>query len=111
MAFKKGQSGNPKGRPVGTLSITTEVKKKLLTIARNKNKTYLRLFIEQLFDKALKDGDVQMQKLIWNYIDGMPPQALTLDQTIENNINLSDEDRKLIREIGRVCVKKQNGIK
>ncbi len=30
--FKKGQSGNPNGRPKGTVSITTEIRARLLKI-------------------------------------------------------------------------------
>ncbi len=37
--FKKGESGNPNGRPKGTISITTEIKKKLEQIPKGQKKT------------------------------------------------------------------------
>lgn len=77
--FKKGESGNPNGRPPGSgISITTEIKKKLAEVPEGKNKTYLHYLIEQILKKAVIEGDQQTIKQIWNYIDGMPRQELNL---------------------------------
>ena len=74
--YKKGQSGNPDGRPKGSgISITTEIKKKLAKVPQGEKSTYLQLLIDKIMDQALKAGDKAMIRNIWNYIDGMPKQS------------------------------------
>ena len=72
MVFVKGQSGNPAGKPVGTRSFTTKVREALEKIADGKDYTYEEAFIKSILKKAIVDGDTSMQKIIWNYLDGMP---------------------------------------
>jgi len=67
--FKPGKSGNPKGRPPKGYSIT-EAFKSMFTA----NPEVKAQVVESIKDKALK-GDPTAQKLLWNYMDGMPPQA------------------------------------
>ena len=74
--FKPGQSGNEKGRPKGSISITHEIKKKLAEIPPNERKTYLQILITKILKKALIDEEEPMIKLIWNYIDGLPTQTV-----------------------------------
>ena len=65
--FKPGQSGNPKGRPVGSVSITTEIRSRLLKVFPEKQatvigedgkkikklkKTYLQKIVETIFENA-----------------------------------------------------------
>ena len=74
--WKEGESGNPNGRPKGSgISITTEVKRKLEEVPQGQKATYLQLLISRIMKQAIQDGDQQMIKQIWNYIDGMPKQA------------------------------------
>lgn len=77
--FKKGQSGNPKGRPPGSVSITTEIKKRLQEMPDGQKKTYLELLINRILKLGVVDGNEQMIKVIWNYVDGMPNQLLEAD--------------------------------
>ena len=70
--FKKGQSGNPSGRPAGSVSITAEIKKKLQEIPDGQQKSYLELLINRILKQAVVDGNEQMIKQIWSYIDGAP---------------------------------------
>lgn len=83
--FKKGQSGNPNGRPKGSgISITTEIKKKLEESPEGQKATYLELLINRIFKQAIQDGDQQMIKNIWNYVDGMPTQKTELSGDPDN---------------------------
>ena len=77
--FQPGQSGNPAGRPVGATSFTTKVKEALEKIAEGKDYSYEEAFIKSILKKAIVDGDSSTQKLIWNYLDGMPRQNIGLD--------------------------------
>lgn len=79
-SFKKGVSGNPKGKPVGAVSITTAIKRKLNEIYNDPNdpdltakkKTHLELMVDTIMHNALKVKNARTLKDIWNYIDGLP---------------------------------------
>jgi len=84
--FVDGNPGGP-GRTEGTLSITSEIKKKLEQIPnKKKKKSNLILLIEVILDKAIKEKDPQTIKQIWNYIDGMPKQDLGVEHKIPDNL-------------------------
>lgn len=77
--FKKGQSGNPEGRPAGSFSLLTLLKQKLQEIPeeyKEDKKTYADLIVERMLADSIKKGDQQQIKLIWNYIEGMPTQKI-----------------------------------
>jgi len=98
--FKKGQSGNPKGRPKGTVSITTEIKKKLDEVAPGQKRTYLELLIMKVLKRAMADESDAMMRLIWNYVDGLPRQRMEMegDLKIKEKVELDDEQfEKLIQ--------------
>lgn len=71
--FVEGNPGGP-GRPAGSRSFTTKVKEALEKIADGKDYTYEEAFIKSILKKAIVDGDASTQRLIWNYLDGMPAQ-------------------------------------
>ena len=79
--FPKGQSGNPNGRPKDSFSLITILKRQLQEIPPEykdkERKIYADLLIKKQLHKAIIEGDVAMIRLIWNYIEGMPPQPLT----------------------------------
>lgn len=97
--FKPGQSGNPAGRPKGSVSITTEIKKRLEEMSPDGQRTALQVLVENIIQDAL-DNNNEMRKLIWNYVDGQPSQKVEQSGgTINLNIELSDEQfQRLIRE-------------
>jgi hypothetical protein len=74
--FVPGVSGNPAGKPKDAFSITALVKAELEKLAPGVDKkTHAQRFIDTLFRKAIDDGDVQLIKSIWAYIDGMPKET------------------------------------
>jgi len=70
--FKPGVSGNPAGRPKDT--ITPIIK----AIGAENDGAKAQALGETLYQMAI-DGDVQAIKLIWTKLDGMPGQALHVD--------------------------------
>lgn len=84
--FEKGQSGNPAGRPPGSISITTEIKKRLQEVPEGQQKSYLELLINRILKLGVVDGNEQMIKAIWNYIDGLPNQKLNLEGNLIINV-------------------------
>ena len=76
--FVKGNPGGP-GRKEGSVSITTEVKRKLKQLSHDQKRTYLQLFVDQIIKEGITGNDKQARKLIWNYVDGMPKQSFDAD--------------------------------
>ncbi|MCK9393588.1 hypothetical protein M0Q03_02175 [bacterium] len=75
MPFVKGDPRiNREGRPPASKNFTTKVREALEKIAEGKDYTYEEAFIKSILKKAIVDGDATTQKLIWNYLDGMPMQ-------------------------------------
>lgn len=70
--FKPGQSGNPNGRPHKEYSITEAFRKML-----GANPETKKLLVDRILKSAL-DGDMAAAKMIWQYMDGMPKQAMDL---------------------------------
>lgn len=82
--FKKGQSGNPEGRPKGTISIVAEIKKKFLEIPQGEKRTYLEIFLMKLFKKVLVDEDTAMMRDLIDRVDGKPKQEMEIEGYIES---------------------------
>ena len=70
--FQKGQSGNPNGRPKKGYSITDAFKRMLEADPAKKEAIVNKIFIAAL------GGDMTAAKLIWQYMDGQPAQAIDL---------------------------------
>lgn len=88
--LKKGVVLNPDGRPKGSKNFTTKVKDALELIAtkneQGKEISYEEALVQKILKLAIIDGDQQMIKLIWNYLDGMPTYRL------EGNISTTNYD-------------------
>jgi len=82
--WKKGQSGNPNGRPKGSgLSLATLLKRKLEDVPEGAKKTYAELLIDRILQMAIQDKNDQQIKNILQYIEGMPRGS-------ETNINFDN---------------------
>ena len=84
--WQPGTSGNPKGAPIKGLPLTELMKKYLdedeLSIDPDTGKQIKiarkELFLRAVFQGALA-GDHAKQKLIWNYIDGLPKLPIAFE--------------------------------
>lgn len=76
--WTKGVSGNPNGRPVGAKNFTTKVREALEALSEGKDISYEKQLIQSILDNAIVKKDITAQKLIWNYLDGMPQQRTEL---------------------------------
>lgn len=73
---KHPENINKNGRPKG-ISITEMVKSALEEKEPTTNTPWKELIVKKILIKAVSEGDVQLIKAIWNYIDGMPQQDIT----------------------------------
>jgi hypothetical protein len=73
--WKKGQSGNPKGRKKGDVNVLHHIKKQLALIAPGQRKAWALLIAEKAVKKASR-GDYQFAKLIIEHQDGTPVQKV-----------------------------------
>jgi hypothetical protein len=95
MAFTKDDPNiNRNGRPVGTKNFTTKVREALEKIADGKDYTYEEAFIKSIMKKAIMDGDASTQRLIWNYLDGMPIQQVNSNVSGNLVIEISEDIAK-----------------
>lgn len=76
--FMPGQSGNPAGRPVGSLSITTAVRRRLEECRKKGDKNELERLVDTIMKKAIEEGDNVTIKTLWAYVDGLPKQAIDI---------------------------------
>ena len=97
--FVKGISGNPSGRPKGSVvSITSEIKKQLSEIPKGEQQNKLSKIVKVIFDKALKEKDDKMLGRIWAYIDGSPRQSTEIKLDTELTINITDTYKPIMIE-------------
>ncbi|MAG59238.1 hypothetical protein CMO96_00390 [Candidatus Woesebacteria bacterium] len=71
--FKKGQSGNPKGRPKKENCISDLLKCKGEEIQAD-GRTRLQTIADKLYDKA-QGGDLRAMEMIFDRLEGKPIQA------------------------------------
>ena len=69
-SFKKGQVANPNGRPKKGYSITEWFKEML-----NSKPEVKDAIGKSILSKAL-EGDPAAQRMVWQYMDGMPHQSV-----------------------------------
>lgn len=77
--FAPGVSGNPAGKPKGTKHLTSllyAALQKKVQEGKNAGKTYQDLLIERVLSDAIVKGKGDIMRMAWNYVDGMPDQAI-----------------------------------
>lgn len=73
--FQHGASGNPEGRPKGSVSITSAIKRKLEETNPASKRLYVDDLVDVMIEMAVKGKDFRAIKEIWNHIDGSPRQT------------------------------------
>jgi hypothetical protein len=81
--FKPGQSGNPGGRPKGTL-----LDKTLVELLEADGGRHYRAIAEKLIAKA-KSGDVRAARLIAERTEGRPKQKIDMNMGVDGSLDLS----------------------
>lgn len=87
--FKKGTSGNPKGRPKGSVSIVSAIKRKIQKYPKGHRRSYLELIVDKYLHKALIDGDTAVIKDIIDRVDGKAKQSIDLDPNERGGFNIT----------------------
>lgn len=96
--FRKGQSGNPKGRPQGTLNIATVLQRALrqkVVIYHNgkaKTVTQLEAAVDQLLAKAI-GGDVKALRQLWTLMGSVEEREA--QAPVPNSV-LDEVDQKIV---------------
>lgn len=92
-SWKKGQSGNPKGRPSKGYSIAERMREMFTEKPHVKD-----LIIQSMVNAVLEKGDVQAAKYLSSYLDGLPKQ---FEETPDDQL----EKENFITEIADVIKK------
>ena len=83
--MKPGETRNPNGRPVGSLSMTTILKNlmnKKMDLVNDKPVNLINL---KLIQKAMK-GDVKAIEMIWDRLEGKPQQSVKMEGYIKMDL-------------------------
>lgn len=103
--FKKNQSGNPKGRPKGSKSLTTQLKKMLAAKIKNYDpitdgdvtQSIADHLINVLLSKALNGEDKAIMEIL-NRSDGPVKQVIDQSLNITDYNDISEELQKIVND-------------
>ena len=77
-SWKKGQSGNPHGRPKKEFTVAEKIRAILKeTSDENDKRTYLEIFARRVVFDAIR-GDPTARKIVMQYVDGLPIQKIKM---------------------------------
>jgi hypothetical protein len=89
---------NTKGRPVGSKSLSTELRELMeQKVNKTSDTTHADLMIKRLLHKAAVKGDVRAMIFIWHIIDGKP-KVRKQEAPPQNPSVMDYENRKLTEE-------------
>lgn len=73
---KKFIKGNPGGgRPAGSVSIVSAIKRKLDEMPAGERRTNLEILVDKIIESAKRGNDQQIKNIL-QYVDGMPKQPI-----------------------------------
>ncbi len=107
--WKPGQSGNPKGRPPKSLTLTPKLLERLDDPCPSdpKGRTWGEVVIEATLVHAAK-GNAGALRELWNRIDGVPAQSIELDGKLGiENLNLEGAKDRLVGELARIAARQE----
>lgn len=106
--FQPGQSGNPSGRPKGTISLTHKLKKIMTMPVRikgqafNPDRLYADLFVEMAVCAATV-GDFKFFKEVFDRLDGKVPDHVVMEGTkrmvAQEAANLAQDLLAVVEEV------------
>jgi len=86
-----GNTANPNGRPIGSISLTDQIRKRIQELSPDQKRTALEWLADNIIQDALDGRDTQV-KLVWNYLDGLPKANLDIKHDYSDTlINLIKE--------------------
>lgn len=89
--FKKGQSGNPKGRPKGTTTINSVLKKIGSETVTDSTMDKLEVIMRKVFDSAVK-GESWAVHFIADRLEGKPQQQIGIKDISDEPIQVFNFD-------------------
>lgn len=98
--FPPGVSGNPEGRPKGSISIKTLLVQRLQEVPLGQVKDWASQLVEVILHQAIVNKDPQIIKLIVNYMDGLPVQPLANPDGTPLTIQFAEVFKQ--KEVGEV---------
>lgn len=120
-SFKKGQSGNPKGRPAGKRNLSSLLKEALQKLAVNPNTgekilldgkelTYQDLLVQQILAKGIVKGNDKTIELIFDRLEGKPRQKIDFNDESDDREDRFADIRKLVSILthGQSTVEEKN---
>lgn len=93
--FGPGNIANPLGRPAGSYSIMTLIKKKMEEIPVGQVKQWKEQIADIILDEAIVKRNPKMLEMIVEYMDGKPKQTVEMDVNRENVDSLTDLLRQM----------------
>jgi hypothetical protein len=110
--FVSGISGNPKGKPKGTISIVARLRRELLKIPpglpKEERKTYVELVVKKYFQSIFSGSERILIDLV-DRIDGKPKQLLDFGDSIPTQVIINLQNKEI--EMAKERIKNKNGQK
>jgi len=95
--WPKGVSGNPKGKPLGAVSLRAMLRAGLDSCAPGERRTRAELLVERLLDQAIA-GDVRAFTLIIEQVEGKAPATIDLRAQVEA-VDPGDPREKIVAAV------------
>src|SRR3990167_7500733 len=76
--FLKGHPDLGAGRPLGSFSLTEMLRREIQKVPEGQKLSYAEAFLRKMLSKAINEGDHASQRLIMNYLEGLPKQPIDI---------------------------------